>query len=69
MFNRDTVSLDEDYIDEVSIFGGTKKKISAQNFKGGKITTVFGGSEINFLDTQLSNEGVRCSFLQIGRWW
>ena len=51
VFNRDTVSLDEDYIDEVSIFGGTKKKISAQ-----KITTVFGGSEINFLDTQLSNE-------------
>jgi len=54
--NRDPINLDEDYIDEVSIFGGTKKKISAQNFKGGKITTVFGGSELNLLDAQLSNE-------------
>ncbi|MEQ6120456.1 DUF5668 domain-containing protein [Reichenbachiella sp. MALMAid0571] len=55
-FSRDTVSIDEDYIDEVSIFGGSKKKVSAQNFKGGKVTSIFGGSEINFLDARLSNE-------------
>ncbi|MFT7034136.1 MAG: putative membrane protein [Cyclobacteriaceae bacterium] len=48
--------IDDDYIDEVSIFGGTEKSISSQNFKGGKVTSVFGGSEISFLSTKLSNE-------------
>ena len=47
--------IDDDYIDEVSIFGGAEKSISSQNFKGGKVTSVFGGSEIIFLSANLSN--------------
>lgn len=38
----------EDYIDSTSIFGGTKKKVFSKNFKGGDMTNVFGGSEIDF---------------------
>jgi len=45
---------DMDFIDEVSIFGGGEKIISSQNFKGGKITNIFGGSEINLLNARLA---------------
>jgi predicted membrane protein len=43
-----------DYLDEVSIFGGGEKIITSGNFKGGKITNIFGGSEINFLQAKLA---------------
>ncbi len=44
------------YIDEFNVFSGSEKKISMKNFKGGKITSIFGGSEINLLDSELSSE-------------
>jgi len=47
---------DGDYIDEVTIFSGTEKTITSQNFRGGKITSIFGGSEINLNQAQLSDE-------------
>ncbi len=45
---------DENYIDEVSIFGGGSKIISSPNFKGGRITAVFGGSELTFINSKLA---------------
>ena len=47
-----------DYLDEVSIFGGGEKIVTSSNFKGGKITNIFGGSEINFLQAKLASEPV-----------
>ncbi len=44
-----------DYIDDVSIFGGGNKKIHSTNFKGGKITAIFGGAEINLEGCQLAD--------------
>ncbi len=44
-----------DYIDEISIFSGGEKIITSQDFKGGKITSIFGGSEINLLNARLSS--------------
>ena len=43
-----------DYIDEVCIFSGCERRIGADNFKGGKITTIFGGAEINLLSSKLA---------------
>ncbi len=37
----------EDHIDSVSVFGGVKKNIISKNFKGGSLTSFFGGAEIN----------------------
>ena len=37
----------EDYIDSTSIFGGVKKNVISKNFKGGDITNIMGGSEID----------------------
>jgi predicted membrane protein len=45
---------DLDYIDNISIFSGNEKIINSQEFKGGKITNIFGGSEINLLNAKLA---------------
>lgn len=44
----------DEFINEVAIFGGNEKHISTQNFRGGKITNIFGGSELNFSKTELA---------------
>lgn len=37
----------EDKLESTSIFGGVKKNIISKNFRGGEITCIFGGAEIN----------------------
>ncbi|MFH1195953.1 MAG: LiaF domain-containing protein [bacterium] len=44
----------EDYIEDVSIFGGGNKTYSSKNFKGGEITSIFGGSEIDLRNCTLA---------------
>ncbi len=46
--------LKKDLIDDVSIFGGGSKIISSDNFRGGNITAIFGGSEINLTGCKLA---------------
>jgi predicted membrane protein len=50
----DDKTISRDKIDDVSIFGGGTKIISSDNFKGGNITAVFGGSEINLIGCKLA---------------
>lgn len=45
--HREGESIHEDVIDSTSFMGGVKKNILSKNFKGGEITNVFGGAEIN----------------------
>ena len=45
-----------DVIDHSSIFGGNKLICTSQNFKGGRVTSIFGGSEISFQQTEIGNE-------------
>ncbi len=54
--NRQGVS-DEDVIDELAIFGGGNTRITSENFKGGKITAIFGGSDIDMKTALPSKEG------------
>ncbi len=42
-----------EYINDISIFGGSKKNFQIDNFRGGNITAIFGGSEINMVDSSL----------------
>lgn len=44
---REGESIHEDTIDSTSIIGGVKKNILSKNFKGGEVTNIFGGAEIN----------------------
>jgi hypothetical protein len=40
-------SASESTLNEVAIFGGGKRKITTQDFKGGELTAIFGGFEID----------------------
>ncbi|MGE5683037.1 MAG: LiaF transmembrane domain-containing protein [Bacillota bacterium] len=46
--------VNTDIIDESSVFSGCRKNISSENFQGGKITSIFGGNELNFANCRLA---------------
>jgi predicted membrane protein len=46
----------EGYIENTIIFGGDSKKVSSYDFKGGHITVVFGGLEMDLTNCTLSKE-------------
>lgn len=46
--------INPDKIEDVSIFGGSTKSFTTQNFQGGEITAIFGGSEINLIESSLA---------------
>jgi predicted membrane protein len=50
-------TLDENYLNDLSIFGGSRKVIYSKNFKGGTITSVFGSSEINMMNADIGDNG------------
>ncbi|MEA3317881.1 MAG: DUF5668 domain-containing protein [Bacteroidota bacterium] len=43
-----------DYLDDIAILGGGEKYITSTNFKGGRITSIFGGSKIDLRHAELS---------------
>jgi predicted membrane protein len=47
----------EDSIDEAIVFWGLEKRIRSQNFRGGKITVLFGGAEIDLREAKISAKG------------
>lgn len=49
----------EDFFEDTTIFGGTEKYINNNNFKGAKITAIFGGSELNLQQVELSENGAK----------
>jgi predicted membrane protein len=48
------VGIDKDMIEDVAIFGGGTKIITSENFKGGSITAIFGGSEIDLTNCKMA---------------
>ncbi len=48
-----TPQVGDDYIDYVHVFSGGERQIISDNFRGGKITAVFGGSEIDLTKAKL----------------
>ena len=46
----------DEYIDSVAVFGGAKRSVFSKSFKGGEITSIFGGSEINFSHADIDGE-------------
>ena len=43
-----------EYLDELNIFGGCEKKITTKSFRGGKVTSIFGGATFDFRDCELA---------------
>jgi predicted membrane protein len=46
--------IKKDVIDDVAIFGGGTRIVTSDNFKGGNITSIFGGSEIHLKGCKLA---------------
>jgi predicted membrane protein len=44
----------DDYVDYVNVFSGGERQIVSQNFKGGKISAVFGGIELDLTKANLA---------------
>jgi predicted membrane protein len=44
----------DDYIDYVNVFSGGERQILSQNFRGGKISEVFGGIELDLTKAKLA---------------
>lgn len=43
-----------DYIDYVNVFSGAERQLITDNFRGGKITSIFGGGEVDLTHSSLS---------------
>ena len=46
---------DDDLIDSVHVFSGSKKVILSKNFRGGEVVNVFGGCEIDLTQADITN--------------
>lgn len=44
----------EDFVDSTAIFGGVHKKIVSKNFKGGDVTSIMGGTELDLTQADFS---------------
>jgi len=53
-FHAKKSKVEKDKIDDMAIFGGGEKYFVSENFQGGNITAIFGGSEINLTDCKLA---------------
>ena len=49
---------EENFLDNVNIFGSSKKVIISKDFKGGDVVTIFGGSEINLTQADINGKAV-----------
>jgi predicted membrane protein len=47
-------NINKDKIDDVAIFGGGTRIVYSDNFQGGSVTAIFGGSEINLINCKLA---------------
>lgn len=57
-FSRRKVSfnIDDNYMEATAIFGGENRQVSSYDFKGGKITVIFGGMELDLTNCTLSKD-------------
>lgn len=45
----------DDFFDDTSIFGGSNRIVNSKKFKGGNITSIFGGSEIDLTHAEIAD--------------
>ncbi|MEW6701106.1 MAG: DUF5668 domain-containing protein [Bacteroidota bacterium] len=50
-----TASQVYDFIDEVTVFNSINKIIFSENFRGGKVTTLLGGTKLDLTNAKLAN--------------
>ena len=58
MFDDSKEDTSSDYFELKTVFGGAEKNVVSKNFRGAKITSVFGGTELNLLHADLQQPAV-----------
>ncbi|MBK9219752.1 MAG: hypothetical protein IPL70_15955 [Uliginosibacterium sp.] len=53
-----TEPLGEERIDATAIMGGYRRQLHTQNFRGGDVTAIMGGCELDFRNASIENEAV-----------
>ncbi|WP_141719674.1 LiaF transmembrane domain-containing protein [Roseivirga misakiensis] len=43
-----------DYVDELAVFSGAERVVTSKEFKGGKLTSIFGGTSLNLINSDLA---------------
>ncbi len=51
---ENSTDSESDFIDDTSVFADNKRTLLSKNFKGGKITTLFGSTSLNLRETELA---------------
>jgi predicted membrane protein len=51
---RGTSVRDDNFLDELAIFGGGDRVVTSKEFRGGKVTTVFGGLNYDMIQAKLA---------------
>jgi len=46
--------IGDDYVDYINVFSGGERQVLSQNFSGGKITSIFGGIELDLTKASLA---------------
>jgi len=64
-FSRRSKKTSADDINYFTAFGGVEKKLSSENFKGGNITALFGGVDIDLRDAHFDPEGAAIDVLAL----
>jgi predicted membrane protein len=47
---------EQDYINSINVFGGSHQRVYSKSFKGGEVTAVFGGCDINMAQADFVGE-------------
>lgn len=55
----------EDYVDYMNVFSGLENVNTSKDFRGGAITTIFGGAEIDLRDAVISSRECKLSITTI----
>jgi hypothetical protein len=58
MFSDGSVVDESDFLSVSSVFSGVKRIVLSKNFQGGKISCVFGGVDIDFLQADINGKAV-----------
>ena len=53
-----TQATENDFVDSVNVFSGSKQQIYSKNFKGGEVVSVFGGCELDLTQADFSDQVV-----------
>ncbi len=53
-YEKKNIDNDPDFVDEIAVFSGAERKVFSKDFKGGKLTSIFGGTDLNLVNADLA---------------